>query len=344
MKFLRVAICYHYYIPEIELDHGFDTTRALNPMTAPFKIAFDKAFSEVRVRETHAREITISSVRGTVDRIFIFSSDKERLNGTERDDFIVYYRVFIEDEMDANTVESLTTNNADSLKARESVLDQTSADLRSLRLAVYTGYTGHRAWISKKISDSYAESVACISAFYFYAWILALRIERNQLMQDITPQIRAGDKTVRQIIEQRMRLLNLERYFLLGDRSNDPSLKEISVELRQLYRLDERYLKASARHEAFENHINNASKALQSQRAASLTKMVFLLTVLSVPLATMQVLFGINMDSAIYQKTKEMFLEKTTWAVVVVAVSIVAVPILAARLFDFIRVKKREFL
>jgi len=163
-------------------------------------------------------------------------------------------------------------------------------------------------------------------------------------MQDITPQIRAGDKTVRQIIEQRMRLLNLERYFLLGDRSNDPSLKEISVELRQLYRLDERYLKASARHEAFENHINNASKALQSQRAASLTKMVFLLTVLSVPLATMQVLFGINMDSAIYQKTKEMFLEKTTWAVVVVAVSIVAVPILAARLFDFIRVKKREFL
>jgi len=108
VKFLRVAICYHYYIPEIELDHGFDTTRALNPMTAPFKIAFDKAFSEVRVRETHAREITISSVRGTVDRIFIFSSDKERLNGTERDDFIVYYRVFIEDEMDANTVESLT--------------------------------------------------------------------------------------------------------------------------------------------------------------------------------------------------------------------------------------------
>jgi hypothetical protein len=88
-----------------------------------------------------------------------------------------------------------------------------------------------------------------------------------------------------------MRLLNLERYFLLGDRTNNIFLKEACVKLSRQFRLDKRYRKASARHEAFENHINNTSKALQSQRAASLTKMVFLLTVLSVPLAAMQVLF-----------------------------------------------------
>jgi hypothetical protein len=79
---LHVMICKHYYTPNPEFDKSFDTTRPLAPMTAPFRIGFSNAFGEVRVREARSREITISSVNGTVERIFVVASDKGRLNGT----------------------------------------------------------------------------------------------------------------------------------------------------------------------------------------------------------------------------------------------------------------------
>jgi hypothetical protein len=339
---LHVMICYHHHTPNAELDRRFDTTQSLAAMTVPFRISFSRTFGEVRVRESQSRKVTISSIEGTVDRIFVFASDSTRLNGTEHDDFIVYYQVLISGEIDGNTRQLLTSNSPTSLKERESVIEQTAAGHNALLFSTDTEFKGHSAWISEEVLDGYSGTIACISASYFYAWILALRIERNQLLQDITPKIRAGDKTVREIIEQRMRLLNLERYFLLKDRTNERVLWDVCVKLSEKYRLDERYQRASARHTAFENHINNTSRALQSQRAASLTNMVFLLTVLSVPLAAMQVLFGINLDGAIYQKTKEIFFYKTTYAVLGVAVAVVMFPMFAVTFFDLIRGKNRK--
>jgi hypothetical protein len=345
---LHVMICYQYHYPDTGIDRilyteGQHTEGPLKVMTAPFQIAFSNAFGEMRVREALSCEVTISSVSGRVERIFVFWSDKGRLNGTERDDFIVYYQVLISSEIDADTLRLLTTNSSESLKARESILSQTAAGQFPLRLANYSGHTGHSAWTSETFPDAYSETVACISAFYFYGWILALRVERNQLLQDITPQIRAGDEAVGEIIEQRMRLLNLDRYFLLGDRTNNSFLKEICVELSDKYKLDKRYKRTSERHVAFENHMINTSTALQSQRAASLTKLVFLLTVLSVPLAAMQVLFGINPDGGIYQKAREIFLDVTTYLVPFAAVAVVAVPMAVVGLFDFVRGRKRKY-
>ena len=338
---LHVMICYHYYKPDHDLERILDTDSALDFMTAPFRIAFTETFSEVRIRSTPSHEVTISSVKGRVARILIFASGSDRLNGTERDDFIVYYQMEIDGEVDATTARALTTNSRSALKEREAAISQASASFHPPRLAVYTGFTGHRAWISELFPNEYSGTVACISAFYFYAWILMLRIERNQLTQDITPRLRAGDKAVTEVIEQRMRLINLERYFLLGDRTNNDALRSLCIRLSEQFRLESRYQKASARHEAFENHIENTANALQAQRTASIGNMIFWLTMLSVPLAAMQVIFGINLDNAIYKQIDGL-LQYTTFAVLVAAVLIVAVPVLGANLVDWFRRRLRR--
>jgi hypothetical protein len=340
--FLHVMICYHYYQPNAQFEKTIDAADSLGIMTAPFKMAFERVFGEVRVRNAQPNEVSISSVSGKVDRIYIFESDKARLNGTERDDYVVYYRMAIADEISAGVKELLTTNSGASLKERESVVTQVAGNDAPPRLTIFTRYPGHCAWISETCPEDYSSVVACISVFYFYAWILALRIERNQLTQDISPQIKSGDIVVRQIIDQRMRLLNLERYFLLGDRTNDSLLRNVCTELSERFLLAKRYRRMSARHIAFETHIDNTSKALQAQRAASLTKMVFLLTVLSVPFAAMQVLFGINPDSAIYQKAKDIFSDPITYLVASAAFAAVMLPMIFPLIYDLIRSRFRR--
>jgi len=346
-NFLHVMICYQDYKPNLQRDAIFDTSSSLNLMTAPFQIAFDSVFGEVRVRKSQQREVKISSLNGTVERIFIFASDKARLNGTERDDLIVYFRILI-DGIDAETVDLLTTNSPVALTERQSVIEQAFGGEVPLHLSSYSRYPGHQAWISEVSPDEYTGTIACISAFYFYGWILALRIERNQLRQDITPQIRAGDKIVAQIIEQRMRLLNLDRYFLVGDRTTNSYLKEICTKLSERFRLGKRHRKMSERHAAFESHIDNTSTALQAQRTASLTNMVFVFTCLSVPFAAMQVLFGMSLDSSIYLKTAEMISNTKTYVVALAAFAVVGVLVLllmlVARIHAHIVQKLRNLL
>jgi hypothetical protein len=81
--------------------------------------------------------------------------------------------------------------------------------------------------------------------------------------------------------------------------------------------------------------MENTANALQAQRTASIGNMIFWLTMLSVPLAAMQVIFGINLDNAIYRQVDGL-LQYTTFAVLVAAVLIVAVPVLAANLIDWL--------
>jgi hypothetical protein len=95
--------------------------------------------------------------------------------------------VLITGKVDEDTERFLTTNNPTSLKERESVLSQTSAGQRPLRLATYTGFTGHSAWITETFSDDHFDSIACISVSYFYGWILALRIEQQSIAAGYYP-------------------------------------------------------------------------------------------------------------------------------------------------------------
>lgn len=346
-NYLHVMICYQGYKPDLQRDAICDTSSSLNLMTAPFQIAFDSVFGEVRIRKAQQTAIKISSLNGTVERIFIFASDKARLNGTEREDIIVYFRILM-DGIDSATDEHLTTNGPASLAERQSVIDQAFGGEAPLHLSYYSRYPGHQAWISDVFPDQYDGTVACISAFYLYGWILALRIERNQLRQDITPQIRAGDKIVAQIIEQRMRLLNLDRYFLVGDRTNNNYLKEICTRLSERFRLAKRHRKMSERHAAFESHIDNTSTALQAQRTASLTNMVFVFTCLSVPFAAMQVLFGMSLDSSIYLKTEDIISNATTYVVALSAFAVVGILVpllmLGARIHANVVHRLRKFL
>jgi hypothetical protein len=307
----------------------------LSQMTHIFRMSFWEVFSQVRIVDIGLCSITLCGAMGTVNKIFIFESANDRLSGTEGDDYIIYYRVDFPTTIGKKLSERLLLSTPAALSEREQIF---SNDKSTHLASNLTGeFKGHRGWVCNDGAVNTSAGFPYLAAYYYYGWILSLRIERNQITQDISPHLNADDEIITATIKQRMRLINLERYFLSGQRSYLPSLQKAGGSLVSLFNLANRYESALSRHVAFESHVQNTAKALQARRASSLGKMVFLLTVLSVPLAAMQVLFGINLEASLYNKSRLVASDIITYAIIFAAISVVLIPLALLRIADYNR-------
>jgi len=313
----------------------FKGIQPLDDMTQIFRMNFWEVFSSIRIYNQSPSEVNYIGVRSGLSRIHIYYSDENKLNETEDDDFILYYTLPIEGYLTEEENRRLTQNTSQTLDAREDVLRQ--AGMGAFLGGLEAEIKGHTAWVSDQVEVGISEEIAAISAYYFYAFILLLRIERNQITADITPHIDASHRANRQVIKQRIRLINLERYFLTEDRTNNTYLKSICIKLEKKYRLHDKYQRAVARHSAFEHHMDNTSKILQSEKVSSLTNMISLLTIVSIPLVAMQVLFGINLAASVYSDWAAILAHQTTYAVLGLAIIVVLVPLASLWALDKLR-------
>jgi hypothetical protein len=332
-KQLHVLVSYRSFNAQVkESARHTASSSPLTDMTQIFRMNFWQVFDTIYVYNVEPAAVQYMNVSCTLTRVRLFYSGKTRLNRTEDDDYILYYTLSLPETLAASGEAAVTTIATESLSAKEDVLRQ--AQMARLVDGLRSGYKGHSAWISEDFDPSFADEVAALAAFYFYAFILMLRIERHQITADITPQLDVNPAIHNHIISQRIRLINLERYFLTQDRTNNAFLKEICTRLEKKYRLLQRYERASARHSAFEHHMDNTSKALNSQRVSSLSNMIALLTITSIPLAAMQLLFGINLAGSIYLEWHNVLSHHMTYVVFGIGVLAVLVPLLLLRMID----------
>lgn len=335
-KVLNILISYKQHDARIKSSSTLRKgSSMLEDMTHIFRMNFWEAFSLVRVYEGLDQPIDYLGLPGAIKTIMLIESDRGRLNETEGDDYILCLSVAFAGAIDRPTESALTQTTGATLEARESILRQTP--LANLLNELKGDIRGHSAWFNDEMDERLQQQVLFIAAFYFYAWVLLLRIERNQVDLDITPNINLQRRAMSHIITQRIRLINIERFFLTEDRSNRSELKELCMMLSKKYRIQERFDRATRRHTAFEHHLDNTTKALQAQRAASLSNMIAVLTLMSVPLAAMQVFFGINVTNSLYADSFHVFFSPATYLIIGASILCVLIPLGILRLVDWKR-------
>jgi len=312
----------------------------LEDMTHIFRMNFWESFNLVRVYDSLNQKIDYMGLPGTIKQVLLVESDRRRLNRTEGDDYVLCISVCFPGAIEKATEQALSQTTSATLEAREEILKQTS--LVDLMQELKGDVRGHSAWFSDELDDRLQSQVLPLAAFYFYAWVLLLRIERNQVDLDITPDINVQKRTINHIITQRVRLINIERFFLTEDRSNRSELRDLCIVLADRYRLQHRFDRAIRRHAAFEHHLDNTSKALQAQRAASQSNMIAILTLMSVPLAAMQVFFGINISNTLYVDWQQIAMSSTTYFILVASLLCVAAPLGVLRIVDWRRHRREN--
>ena len=316
----------------------YDSDAALNLMSFVFKLNFEKVFNIVRTFESNKRDVVVGSISCKVENILLFESDKTRMNETEGDDFVIVLSLKLPSRLSATKAAQIAKVELSSLEAKEAILRNVGCS--SLLNSLVSERPAHSFWISPAFAgDILSRHLSYIAAFYFYAWLLVIRIERDQVSLDISPTLSRIADTSDDIIRQRIRLINVERLFLTADRTNDDVLKDACSDLVRKWRIDERYERCSTRLAAFEHHMDNTSKALQAKRVSSLANTISLLTMLSIPLAAMQVLFGINFTSSIYADLPNILGSFQTYLVVLAAIAVLAVPMIFLRIIDHCKSK-----
>jgi hypothetical protein len=144
-------------------------------------------------------------------------------------------------------------------------------------------------------------------AFYYYGFLLCNRLERQQVDIKLDLSSSNSDQSLRLIADNRIRLVNIQRYFLTFGRSNIESIKEAGDLLRDNFSLLDRYERHLDINNSFEKHLANVSLIAESEKSQIFNLIAALLTFLGVPLATFSALMSASLDAAIIVKPEKLW-------------------------------------
>lgn len=273
----------------------------LPEMTHIFRANFWATFSRVEVFQPKNRNIEIFGKLAKISDVLVLQSADSDFDGIEGNDFLIsFHASFAEgdDELrerkvsllsDQPSVEYYTQLLASSVS--EHFLDNYGCEPGAL--------PGVSSQLTSELIDSgHERSAAAVSAFFHYGWIVLLRLERAQL--DLKISASSGDilYSAEDIIEQRVRLINIKRRFLTHDRTNNRSLRKHCASYREKFNMDRRFDTLNTVHELFEHHLDNTSKVIQAKRTQALSKALNLLTFLAIPLGVIGTILAIDLQGS----------------------------------------------
>lgn len=173
-----------------------------------------------------------------------------------------------------------------------------------------------------------------VFAFYVNAWLRGLRIERQQLAAPLEAVSNLDLSSSIAIANQRLRILNQQRYFLTSDRTNNLVLRDFCRALVAKYKIEARHNRALDLHTAFEHHLDNSAKLHNSRQLGSVSNLILILTILSVPISFFGAVFAINLKSEALEHPLQLISDYRIYVAFLVGAAIVAIPFLLMKLFD----------
>lgn len=183
-------------------------------------------------------------------------------------------------------------------------------------------------------------TISAVYGFYVAAWLSALRIERRQLATRVEPVASLDVPAGIEIANQRLRILNQQRFFLTTDRSNDLELRGLCEALATKYRIAARNARALELHAAFEHHLDNSAKLHSARELGSVSNLILILTILSVPISFFSAIFAINLKSEALEKPWDLMGDYRIYVAFLIGTAVVGIPFLLLKLFDRARLGK----
>jgi hypothetical protein len=316
-----------------------DASGMLTGLTAIFRLAFRAMLSDVRIFEVPRKRVEAAGASIEVSHCCAFRVSTADIEGRSAPDFLLVTILEISPnstDVDARTIwQSFRT-----VERKIALLDQCGLKKVVQSYSPAPGKTvGQNSFVVPVELEPDSKLLSSVFAFYFLAWLTSLRIERSQLRTELTVGRKAVAASALRIANQRLRILNLSRYFLTKDRTNDATIKALCEALSAKFKLQERYERALSLHREFEHHLDNVAKIIQSQQMGSVSNLLLILTLLSVPVSFFGAVIAINLQSDIFKSPSDVITNPTTYLILIVGFFASLIPFSALKLRDWIRAR-----
>lgn len=171
-------------------------------------------------------------------------------------------------------------------------------------------------------------------AFYYYAHLICWRLEREQNGLELSHMMVPDDGMMRSIMNQRLRVINLKRYFLTNNRSSHSELQQFCRERVEAHRLEQKYDRYRDTLELFEIYVNNVSTMSQERGSRAVRKTVGLLTFTAIPLGIFGFFMELSVNKDILTHPERLFSSSRIWLLVCLSILIPALIVGAGHLWD----------
>jgi hypothetical protein len=317
-----------------------DADGVLPGMTAIFRLAFRSMLSEVRVFEPPRKVARTPAGSIKIRHCSSFRACTIDIHGRGTPDFLLV--VVLELSPNARAGDAAKAwQSFRSIQSKVALLKRCGLNQVVHSYSTAAGkIVGQNSFVMPDGLESDPKPLSSIFAFYFLAWLTSLRIERSQLRTELTIGRKALASSGWRIANQRLRILNLSRYFLTKDRTNDATLKAVCDALSAKFKLQARYERAVSLHREFEHHFDNTSKIVQSQQLGSVSNLLLILTLLSVPISFFGAIIAINLQSDIFRAPIRVLSDYRIYLIFVIGLGASLVPFIALKIHDRLRGKR----
>jgi hypothetical protein len=200
--------------------------------------------------------------------------------------------------------------------------------------------------VTESFSEGSENILPFFYGFYSYAWLLLYRLERLQIDINVNLDLSTSNQSFKQIVEHRIRLLNIQRYFFTMNRSNLQAAKETADMFIAHFKLESRYIRHSNIHKSFEEHLANVARFSETERTQVFKNIANILTFLGIPLAIFSALMSANSDAAIVVKPDSLW-QNYKFSIITVASflvpsSLVFFGFFIDRIFELVAIIRRK--
>lgn len=314
-----------------------DAAGMLSGLTTIFRLAFRSMLSQIRIFKLPRKHVKAAGASIEVMHCCSFRASTADIHGRSAPDFLLITVLEILPDEAATNAETVWQSFR-SMERKIQLLGK--CGLKPVVEAYSSApekTVGQNSFVVPEQLEPNSKLLSSVFAFYFLAWLTSLRIERSQLRTELTVGRRALAASGWKIANQRLRILNLSRYFLTKDRTNDATIKALCEALSIKFKLQSRYDRALSLHREFEHHLDNTAKIIQSQQMGSVSNLLLILTLLSVPVSFFSAVIAINIKSDIFKSPAQVISDPRIYLILAIGFFASLLPFMALKIHDWVR-------
>lgn len=190
--------------------------------------------------------------------------------------------------------------------------------------ALFTWSTPDQMPIGTPLSN-----VIALFAFYSFAMLVIWNIARELTYINISKDQRYFRQTLDDVLDIRGRIINLDRYFLTKNISNDCEVSKVARDMKGRFELTAKQSNFMPLIEAMERHIVTASQIRADINSRRLNTIVLIVAVVGLPLSLMSMLLAFNPDAVPILKDGMVTISKRSAAIFFGVASAVSLAVIA---------------
>jgi hypothetical protein len=276
-------------------------------VTLGFRGVFNKVFSNAYRVGCDSQDIDFLSIVWTVKSAYIFVVDQGAF--PIQDGRQTKYLCVFELETDGLPEDESPNDRASQfgLNEQQFIAELFSNMARHTAFDWVTNLKHDRNWFARFAAqeftaeeDSGFDPIA-LTAFYCFGLLLTWQVQRELANIDISFGGKKYAAIIKSTLEIRKTILNVERWILTRNVSNDRDIRQYCGSLKSSLGLEEKYARLLPLNESIERITTSAANANQERHAKKLTVSASVLAILGIPIAFLTLLLTFSPSSTILE-------------------------------------------